>query len=211
LRSLSEIRVRLRQELANIRFFALRPHLPAAALETSQAHFPALPEPAHVARRLENTPFAAGCLQIAEEVLQHRFPLLGITLNTGPDIHWRRDYANGVETRPIYFRRIPYLNVALAGDHKSVWEINRHQHLILLAQAYLFSGQQKFIKEIESQLEDWFAQNPFQCGINWTSALEVGFRALSWIWVYHLAGDRFAAPFAAVFSNGSIGTASIWR
>ena len=125
-----------------------------------------------------------------------------MTLETGPDIDWRRDYTSGVATTAVFFRRIPYLDAARAGDHKSIWELNRHQHLVLLAQAYLFSGRQEFLAEIESELESWLAQNPFQRGINWTSALEVAFRALSWIWIYHLVGDRFSKPFRQRFLDG---------
>jgi Uncharacterized protein conserved in bacteria len=148
------------------------------------------------------TPFAAGCINIAEEILAHRIPLLGATLKTGPDIRWRQDYASGVESDAIYFRRIPYLDAAKAGDHKSIWELNRHQHLVLLAQAHLLSGRQDFPDEIMRQLESWFAQNPFQRGINWASALEVAFRSLSWLWVHHLVGDRLAAAFRSQFLEG---------
>ena len=136
------------------------------------------------------TPFAADCINIAEEILAHRIPLLGATLETGPDIRWRQDYASGVESDAIYFRRIPYLDAAKAGDHKSIWELNRHQHLVLLAQAHLLSGRQEFLDEIVRQLKSWFAQNPFQRGINWASALEVAFRSLSWLWVHHLVGHH---------------------
>jgi len=195
LRSWNEIRFRLRQELVNIWFVAFPPRLPAPALETNPADFSALPDPVNVAHRLKNTPFASDCLQIAEELLKHRFPLLGITLETGEDIRWRRDYVSGIETGTLYFRRIPYLDAAGAGDHKIVWEINRHQHLVLLAQAHLFSGRDEFLREIVRQLESWLVQNPFQRGMNWASALEVAFRALSWIWVYRLVGDRLDEPF----------------
>jgi hypothetical protein len=44
-------------------------------------------------------------------------------------------------------------------------------------------------------------QNPFQRGINWTSALEVAFRALSWTWVYHLAGGAMEPRFHERFLN----------
>jgi hypothetical protein len=161
-----------------------------------------LPNPADVVARLKATPFAAECVRIADDILRHRFPVLGVTLETGQDIHWRRDYVSGIETPALYFRRIPYLDVARAGDHKSIWEINRHQHLVLLAQAYLFSGRQELLDEIVRQVESWLAQNPFQHGINWTSALEVAFRALSWIWVYHLVGDRFDDTFRRRFLEG---------
>ena len=71
---------------------------------------------------------------------------------------------SGIETGTLYFRRIPYLDAAGAGDHKIVWEINRHQHLVLLAQAHLFSGRDEFLREIVRQLESWLVQNPFQRG-----------------------------------------------
>ena len=32
--------------------------------------------------------------------------------------------------------RIPYLDPLQVGDHKVVWELNRHQHLVTLAQEY---------------------------------------------------------------------------
>lgn len=190
-----EIRFRIGQECSNLRL-CISPPVTSDGLRISSLP---LPDPVNVANRLKRTAFAAECLGIADEVMRHRFPILGITLETGPEIRWRCDYASGVETSAIYFRRIPYLDALRAGDHKSIWEINRHQHLVLLAQAHLFSGQPDFLYEIVRQLESWFEQNPFQRGINWASALEVAFRALSWIWVYHLAGDRLPASFRARF------------
>jgi hypothetical protein len=185
-RSPAEIRFRLRQEFANLRYLLLPPNLPEGAWS-----FPVLPEPP-----IEEIPhFAPDCLRIADEILQHRFPLLGISIETGESIAWRRDYVSGRETGLAYFRRLPYLDAHTAGDHKNIWEINRHQHLVLLAQAYRISGERKYLGEIVDQLESWFEQNPFQRGINWTSALEVAFRALSWIWVDHLVGRAFEAGF----------------
>jgi hypothetical protein len=201
-RSPSEIHFRLSQELSNLRLLALPPHLPVSVVAKTHAPFPALPLPADVVSRLKTTSFAAECLNIAEEILAHRFPLLGGTLRTGHDVRWRRDYASGVESSAVYFRRIPYLDAAKAGDHKIIWELNRHQHLVLLAQAHLLSGQQDFLDEIIRQLESWFEQNPIQCGINWSSALEVAFRALSWMWIYHLVGHRFDGAVLRRFLDG---------
>lgn len=118
-------------------------------------------------------------------------------MDTGSQVQWRRDYVGVKETGLQYFRRIPYLDAAACGDHKLIWELNRHQHLILLAQAYLFTEDQGLLDELILQLESWFVQNPFQSGINWASTLEVAFRALSWMWVYRLVGGRMQPPFAA--------------
>src|SRR5438093_7219010 len=114
--------------------------------------------------------------------------MLGVEIETGPTIEWRRDYINKVDSGTGYFRLIPYLDFARVGDHKMIWELNRHQHLTLLAQAFLLTGAKEFFAEIKNQWESWIASNPYQRGINWASALEVAFRALSWSWVYHLAG-----------------------
>jgi hypothetical protein len=188
-RSSREIIFRLRQEAGNLARLA-RPPRAVSAVEPPLA---GLPDAAEVARRLAGTPYAADVERLAERILQHRFPLMGCEIETGPIIDWRRDYVSGKSTGLDYFRRIPYLDFERAGDHKPIWELNRHQHLVLLAQAWRLTGRDEFYLEIEAQLESWWAANPYGRGINWTSALEVGFRALSWIWVYHIAGDRMSA------------------
>jgi hypothetical protein len=187
-RSPLEIIFRLRQEAGNLARLA-RPPRAASAVQPPLA---GLPDAAEVAHRLAGTPYAAEVERLAERILQHRFPLMGCEIETGPGIDWRRDYVSGKSTGLDYFRRIPYLDFERAGDHKPVWELNRHQHLVLLAQAWRLTGRDQFYLEIEAQLESWWAANPYGRGINWTSALEVAFRALSWIWVYHIAGDRMS-------------------
>jgi len=187
LRSPTEIAFRLRQELRNGLMAVRAPRLPPRV--TAPSPLCQLPDPASVAAAVRGTPFADSVLQNAEAVLAHRFPLLGLTIDTGPEIRWRRDYASGTESGVGYFRTIPYLDAARVGDHKMIWELNRHQHLVLLAQAHLLNGDDAAIAEIARELDSWFAANPFHRGINWASALEVAFRALSWIWVWHLAGS----------------------
>ncbi len=155
-----------------------------------QSPIAGLPAPDAVAAALRDTPLAAELLRIAREIRVHRLPLLGIELYTGPNIHWRRDYLSGIETGRDYFRTVPYLDAARAGDHKIIWELNRHQHLVLLAQAFLFDGDEENLRHIDEQIEKWWLQNPFNYGINWASALEVAFRAVSWIWIWHLLGPR---------------------
>jgi hypothetical protein len=71
-----------------------------------------------------------------------------------------------------------------------------------LAQAWLFTGRPEFLDEIARQVPSWIAANPFQRGINWTSALEVAFRAMSWIWVLHLAGQALPASLVRTMVAG---------
>ncbi|MGH9648827.1 MAG: heparinase II/III family protein, partial [Bryobacteraceae bacterium] len=149
-----------------------------------------LPNPAPVAEALRETEYARKVVALAEEIMAHRFRRLGLVADLGETIDWRRDFEHDKISDPIYFRRVPYLDFERAGDHKIIWELNRHQHLVILAQAFLFSGSEEFLRETERQLITWWAQNPFPLGINWCSALEVAFRALSWMWVDHLVGAK---------------------
>ncbi len=187
-----EIADRLWQELVNLQLWKFPPRLPRGFSPPSP--LPLLPSPSKVAALLSATSFPGELRTHAREILAHRFPLLGLNLDTGSDIRWRKDYLNGPETGLQYFRLVPYLDRTRAGDHKNVWELSRHQHLVALAQLYQFDRDPVLLTEIWSQLESWLDANPFQQGINWASALEVAFRALSWIWIYHLVGNEMPAP-----------------
>lgn len=184
MRSSREIAFRLNQEFTNLRLLAFPPVSDAVP----ELPFKQFPSPQAIASRLAGKSFAKDVLAIAEDIHNHRFPLIGFVVETGPDIQWRRDYINAKETSTDYLRLIPYLDQERAGDHKNIWELSRHQHLVLLAQAFLLSGERRHVDEIVVQLESWWLQNPFQRGINWTSALEVAFRALSWLWILHFVG-----------------------
>jgi hypothetical protein len=186
LRSPREYAFRLRQETANLWLLARPPSAPGPL----KSPLPFLPAASLVSDRLRGSVFALELISIADSILEHRFPILGISLDTGPEIHWRRDYSSAIETDTSYFRKIPYLDPTRAGDHKRIWELNRHQHLVVLAQAWLLTGRDTYVDEINRELESWFAQNPFQRGINWASALEVAFRSLSWMWLHHVVGNR---------------------
>jgi hypothetical protein len=185
-RSPREIGFRLRQEIRNLALLVNPPRLKHIAAPATP--LAGMPDPSELAEPLPE----AELQELAAQIREHRFPILGLTVETGPEIAWRRDYVHGKETGTDYFRLIPFLDAAKAGDHKIIWELNRHQHLVILAQ----NGD---LEEIVSQLKSWFRANAFQRGINWASALEVGFRALSWIWVYHLIGDRFPSAFRTEF------------
>ncbi len=179
---------RARQELVNVILTALPP---APSFDATFA--PRLPLPDGVA----GIECAQQIVDLADQIQRHCFPIFAGTVDAGPDIRWRRDYLRGIETGLSYFRRIPYLDTPRAGDHKVIWELNRHEHLVVLAQAYLLTGARRHLDEIRAQLESWIAGNPFHRGTNWASALEVAFRALSWIWVYHFVGREMPPEFRA--------------
>src|SRR6516164_6160379 len=195
MRSPREIKFRLRQETANALLALSSPNLTLAA----DKPLPLLPDPKVVAQTVGDSEYAKQVIGTAEEILQGRVPIFDKLIEYGPKVAWRRDPLQGAETPKNYFRRLPYLDAAAVGDHKFIWEINRHQHLVLLAQADVISGREEFRQHVFRQLEDWWKEKPFQRGINWTSALEVAFRAFSWICIWHLLDAEMSEPFQRRF------------
>jgi hypothetical protein len=131
----------------------------------------------------------------ADEILQHRFHLLGYRdLDYGRDIDWHLDAVHGKHAPLKPWYKINFLDFGEVGDHKVTWELNRHQHMVTLAKACAFTGKTEYAQEIERQFYSWQDANPYPVGINWGSSLEVAFRSLSWIWVRNLLAGRPALP-----------------
>ena len=191
MRSTAEILFRLRQEATNLRCWVSPPDLPRDFAEPPSP-LPGLPDLTAVVDRLRGSAFAQEVEAVAEHALNGRYVLFGEPQDWGIEPEWRRDVVSGKVSGTAYFRRVPYLNSALTGDHKVIWELNRHQYLVALAQAWRFTGRHDFLDRIEALLSSWYAANPPWSGINWCSALEVAFRAWSWIWVWHLAGQALS-------------------
>ena len=141
MRSFGEVTFRLRQELANLWLFAAPPDWDAPLCGPLRG----LPDPD------ATDPLQIGLL--ADELLSHRFRLLGLPVtDLGDPIEWRRDFVHGKATGTQYFRRIPYLDFERAGDHKVIWELNRHQHMVLLAQAFLLTQRREYLDRKSTRL-----------------------------------------------------------
>ena len=119
----------------------------------------------------------------AEQLAEGRFDLLGYkNLSFGDPIDWHRDPVAGRSAPRRHWSTIPYLDARVVGDHKVVWELNRHQHFVTLGQAYWLTNDERFARTLISQLTAWMDANPPKVGVNWASSLEVSYRAISWLW-----------------------------
>jgi Heparinase II/III-like protein/Heparinase II/III N-terminus len=97
--------------------------------------------------------------------------------------HWHREAMSAIEAPRLHWSRIDHLDTGVVGDHKLLWELNRHQYLLAPAFCWLLEGETRRLALIESHLESWLADNPPRRGINWVSSLEVGLRAIAWCWL----------------------------
>ncbi len=130
----------------------------------------------------------------ADAICKHQFNLLGyVGLDYGPEIDWHLDAVHGKRAPLKPWYKIDYLDFHEVGDHKVIWELNRHQHLVTLAKAWRLSGEERYLAELVKQWRSWQSRNPYPLGINWASSLEVAFRSLSWIWVANLSDDASVA------------------
>ena len=129
----------------------------------------------------------------AERIMDGHFDLLGYEdLNFGVPIDWHHDPTTGRRAPRQHWSRIPYLDAALIGDHKVIWEINRHQHFMVLGRAFRVTGDARYARRFTEHLESWLDENPPKDGVNWASSLEVAYRAISWLWAIELFRESLA-------------------
>jgi hypothetical protein len=122
-----------------------------------------------------------------------RFDLLGYeALSFGEPTDWHLDPVAGVRAPGIHWSRINFLDPGTVGDAKVTWELNRHQWLLPLAQAYWLTADERYAQEVADVVDDWSRANPYGKGINWASSLEVAYRVISWSWLFILIRDSGA-------------------
>lgn len=150
---------------------------------------------ADLAPRLERTSGfdVQRLLARADAVCRGEFEILGYgALSFGAPVNWRLDPVSGRESPAIHWSRLDPLAPDAVGDSKVVWELNRHQWLLDLGQAYRLTGDDRYAACFVSLVSDWMRRNPYARGINWSSALEVAMRLLSWCWALNLFGATAA-------------------
>lgn len=125
----------------------------------------------------------------ADRIIEGRHDLLGfrgLVVGNPPD--WHTDVVHRRRAPLDYWSRIPFLDPSI-GDHKIIWETNRHQYWLALGTAYWLTGERRYRDAAVAHLEDWIRRNPPLTGVNWASMLELAFRTLSWTWAVEFFCD----------------------
>ncbi|MGE3275487.1 MAG: alginate lyase family protein [Vicinamibacterales bacterium] len=154
--------------------FVIAPHRRRSLAPRIRARFPAA---------------AAGAARRAERLLAGRYDVLGYRDVPFDGRDWQFDPVHRRRPPRVFWSRVPFLDPG-CGDHKIIWELNRHQHWLALGRAYWLTGDRRCRDAVLTQLGTWLEDNPPRDGINWASALELAFRCLSWLWALHLFVDR---------------------
>ena len=139
------------------------------------------------ALRLHTPSDESEILERAAAVVRGEISIFGHGLvQVGAPPVWNRDPIAGLSAPHKHWSAIPYLNPAIVGDHKVVWEFNRHQYFVTLGQAWQYSRNELWPHTFAEHLQSWIEKNPASVGMNWASSLEVAYRAISWMWAFQL-------------------------
>ncbi len=120
----------------------------------------------------------ADLVAAAERVCAGRVTYFGYPeARLGAPVDWNHDAVRDVRWPLLEASRIDHRSAG--GDPKWIWELNRLQHLPWLAEAWLFTGEDRFAETALAHLDSWLDQNPVGRGIAWRGAFEAGVRAVS--------------------------------
>ena len=127
------------------------------------------------------------CYQAAENILKHRFKVFDRQISFNGPVNWHYDVLQHRSIPLRHWTEMNYYDANVVSEVKYVWELNRHQHFVTLARAYLLRDQEHLARELFQQWQHWIESNPFHQGLNWTSSLEMALRLISWTWALQMA------------------------
>lgn len=126
----------------------------------------------------------------ADKTVAGVFNMLGsgdVELNPIP---WSKDFISGYEwEKGTYYKKYNQVDLSNNADVKVPRELSRCHHLLRLALAFRFTGDDKYAATIVAYITDWIDENPLLYSINWGCAMDVGIRAVNWIWALSLIKD----------------------
>lgn len=129
----------------------------------------------------------AALLADADRLLKGEWEMLGAVRTDMERPDWHYDPVTGHRSSSAaYAFSFDQRDEAVVGNIKQVWEVNRLQHLTLLAVAWYLTGNDAYAARTAEQLRSWWRENPFLSGLNWTSGIELGVRLINFAWIRRL-------------------------
>ena len=157
----------------------------------------------------------AAIIADADRLLKGEWEMLGVVRTDMERPDWFYDPVTGRRSAPeAYAFSLDQRDESAVGNIKQVWEVNRLQHLTLLAVAWSLTGQDAYAERVAEQLGSWWRENPFLSGVNWTSGIELGIRLINFAWIRRLLDgwrrSRTCSSGTTWRCGRSAGTSSTW-
>jgi hypothetical protein len=113
------------------------------------------------------------------------YPIFTEKLDVSQPINWHKDLASNKRFPKVFSHSINIRDDRY-GSAKNVWEINRMLFLTDLAYQYSQTKDVTLITIIQSHICSWINENPYLCGLNWCSNIEVNIRLINWYYCWQL-------------------------
>jgi len=135
-------------------------------------------------------PARTAIVSAADRIMAGEWEMLGVVRDDMKAPDWFHDPDTGRRSDPgTYAFLVNHRDEGTVGNVKQVWEVNRLQHLTLLATAWYLTHDDAYAERVDAQLRSWWAANPFLSGINWTSGIELGVRLINFAWIRRLLNE----------------------
>lgn len=136
-------------------------------------------------------------LESADDVMGGRYRVFGRDMTLGTPPAWTSDPLSGRPWPDAFWADVDVRDGPPNGGALWVWELNRHHHLSLVANAYVLSGDERYRQFIIHQIQNWIGANPRWTGVNWASPLEIAVRLINWSWALSVLEESgFSYPSA---------------
>lgn len=123
----------------------------------------------------------------ADKTLSNVFNILGSGDVVLAPIQWGKDFISGYNwPSGKYYRDYKQVDLTNNADVKIPRELSRSHFLLHLALAYQFTKEAKYADKLLGLISDWIEKNPLMYSINWGCAMDVGIRAMNWMWALSL-------------------------
>ncbi|MCA9247606.1 MAG: heparinase II/III family protein [Planctomycetales bacterium] len=135
--------------------------------------------------------YSAHAREEASAIHHGNYRRLGHVFNLADpiSIDWRADPRTNYRWPKKFYADVAIYELSSDVDVKYVWEASRQQYLVALARNWRYSAHEESAVLARQLLLSWVQGNPYLEGVNWTSALEVAMRSISWLWSLALLAE----------------------
>jgi len=138
---------------------------------------------------------------VIENLSEHFvYPIFDKSVDIFKKIDWHFDLSTG-QSFPKSFAHKIDIRSDKYGSAKHVWEVNRMQFLLHIAELYKKSGDKDFLDLFCFHLTHWKNENPYMVGVNWYSNIEVNLRLICWYFCWQVLGAESLRKVNAEFDK----------
>lgn len=106
-------------------------------------------------KEIENLNLKDSILESAENILKHKFNLLGSgDKYLGKNLPWNEDFKTGFRWENKFYKDIKIVDLNNNADVKVPWELSRFQHIFTLGKAYFITLDEKYVLEFKEEIEN---------------------------------------------------------